>query len=528
MRDFKELFSGYEYAYGKYDVSNAGQRERDKKLEGKAITVAAAAPTEAWEKHRQGVLGLGVIPLKSDDTISFFAIDIDKYEDVRDEKGVKFVRDHTWPDLPLVFCRSKSGGLHAYGFLAEPVLAADYMNTTIKWIAEALGYPDAEIFPKQIARTNKYVDAGNWINLPYYGETRRAINPETGEEFPLEEFVRYANANLITVEMLESFEKPPTPETVKVGEISINPDDYVSDKGIFGDGPPCLQSLVLDYVNDADTPERNNFLFNVGVYGYRRTGSTDGAIEMIRKTNGMFKAPLTDAELAESLCAREGIKYAEMRYTCRKSPIQGACKSSLCKKRAFGFKWPESTKKATAGNVDTSYIRGIRILKYQTPIVLVDVNGISVDFRGGEELFSLQNFRARVFNSTHMVVPITQNQQFLAIISELMQRAEKIEVEDPILNEVADILTLYLSQRETGETDNTAIASGAAVVQPDGRFLINLKNFTGYMKSQYGKVVDDERLFAFLKDSYRMKLLSVPMPGKRPIQGALLEYVASE
>jgi hypothetical protein len=524
MRDFKELFSGYEYAYGKYDVSNATKRARDGKAEGKAVTVTAATPPEAWENHRAGVIGLGMIPLKADNTISFFAIDIDIYEDVRDEKGVAFVKEHSWEHLPLVFCRSKSGGLHAYGFLAEPVEAADYRNSTLQWVAAALGYPNAEIFPKQIMRTNPYVDAGNWINLPYFGETRRAVSPKTGQELDFDSFIAFANERLITADMLDAFVKPKRAQRTSDGK-AFNPDDYESADATFGDGPPCLQTLIERYEDDGATPERNNFLFNVGVYGFRKYGSTEGAIEAIRETNAQFKAPLTDSELAESLCSRDGDKYADAKYGCKKSPIQAACDAKLCQRRAFGVAWPTPKKKGGA-----DFIENVRVLKYQTPITLIDIKGTSVDFVGGDELLSLQKFRSRVYDATYFVVPITNQNEFVEIMKALTDRAEKIEVEDPLQtgNVLSDILTSYIAQRESGDADNSDIAGGAVVVQPDGKHLINLNNFIGFMKAQHNTVIEPRRLMRIMTDKYQMKTINVPLPGKKFIQGALLEFVAGE
>ena len=64
--------------------------------------------------------------------------------------------------LPLVVCRSKSGGAHCYLFLQKPCPAKDVVDALRNWSA-ALGYPGVEIFPKQI---------------------RRALDQETGKPRP--------------------------------------------------------------------------------------------------------------------------------------------------------------------------------------------------------------------------------------------------------------------------------------------------------------------------------------------------------
>jgi hypothetical protein len=49
--------------------------------------------------------------------------------------------------LPLVVCRSKSGGAHCFLFTTEWVDAKD-MQATLQQISAALGYGGSEIFPK--------------------------------------------------------------------------------------------------------------------------------------------------------------------------------------------------------------------------------------------------------------------------------------------------------------------------------------------------------------------------------------------
>ena len=115
-----KLFSGYEHAYGQYKVFN---KSAEGKLSGRALTISEPPTIKNYQDHLNGEdYILGIIMLKSDNTCSFGAIDIDikgaitlneKLEDL--EKRIK--------DTPLVLCRSKSGGAHLYLFLDPPVKA---------------------------------------------------------------------------------------------------------------------------------------------------------------------------------------------------------------------------------------------------------------------------------------------------------------------------------------------------------------------------------------------------------------------
>jgi hypothetical protein len=69
--------------------------------------------------------------------------------------------------LPLVVCRSKSGGAHLFLFSKEWV-PAKTMQTTLNQIAAAMGYGGTEVFPKQVRLFLERGDVGNFLNLPYF------------------------------------------------------------------------------------------------------------------------------------------------------------------------------------------------------------------------------------------------------------------------------------------------------------------------------------------------------------------------
>ena len=65
------------------------------------------------------------------------------------------------------------------------------MQQTLKKIAKVLGYEGSEIFPKQTEILVERGDTGNFLNLPYYNETkglRYAIN-DNGSSCTLENFI---------------------------------------------------------------------------------------------------------------------------------------------------------------------------------------------------------------------------------------------------------------------------------------------------------------------------------------------------
>ena len=148
---FKAIFQGLDIAYGTYRI----ERAKDSgKQAGKAMVIRKPPTDELWVKHLEGVEpSLGIIPIRADNSCIWGCVDIDQYP--LDLAGLILkVRKLA---LPLVVCRSKSGGAHVFLFTSEPVPAAD-MQRYLKAVAALLGESGREIFPKQ---TEILVDRGD-------------------------------------------------------------------------------------------------------------------------------------------------------------------------------------------------------------------------------------------------------------------------------------------------------------------------------------------------------------------------------
>jgi hypothetical protein len=139
---FKAIFSGLDIAYGTYKIEGS---RGDGKQAGKAVVVRKPPTDDLWVKHLEGVEpSLGIIPIRADSTCIWGCIDIDQYP--LDHKGlIEKIRKLS---LPLVVCRSKSGGAHAFIFTKNPVSAA-MMQKCLQACAALLGESGREIFPKQ-------------------------------------------------------------------------------------------------------------------------------------------------------------------------------------------------------------------------------------------------------------------------------------------------------------------------------------------------------------------------------------------
>ena len=177
VKNFSSLFSGSERNYlMTTELNSVGSKNGDK-LEAETRMIHHAPPISSWRQHLAGDDGLGVVPIRDDGTVSFGAIDIDDYS-IDHSALVGTVEE---AGLPLVVCRTKSGGAHLYLFLCQPTAAVMVKDKLTEW-SRAVGHEGAEVFPKQVSLEPG--DHGNGINLPYFGgenSRRYALRKKDGK-----------------------------------------------------------------------------------------------------------------------------------------------------------------------------------------------------------------------------------------------------------------------------------------------------------------------------------------------------------
>ena len=301
---FRGLFAGFHLAHGRYRVT---VRAQGGKIQGHASTVVGAVSDKLWQQHLLGEEGVGSIPLLEDNTVCFAAIDIDDYKVdlVELEKKAE--------GLPVVFCQSKSGGVHVYTFF-DPPAPADRVIVVFRTWAKRLGYPKAELFPKQQKRASA-TDIGNWINLPYFGDTRLAWRG--GQNLPLDSFLALAESLRVDPGDWHRYEDPVEPDTA--------PND-----GHFKDGPPCLNQIQLEGGFAEGT--RNEGLFNVAIYLRKRFG--DDWVQHLADYNTFFcSPPVNDKEIQTII---KSLSRKDYEYRCKQEPLQSRCRRSVCIKRPYG------------------------------------------------------------------------------------------------------------------------------------------------------------------------------------------------
>lgn len=121
---------------------------------------------EWYREHLLGHVGLGIFPVRDDNTVKFAAIDLDEPDFDLAVELAGLLPGHVWIE------RSRSGNAHIWTFFREPI-PAWAVRAVLRAATFAAGRPEVEVFPKQAELREGMV--GNYINLPYYGDERPMI-----------------------------------------------------------------------------------------------------------------------------------------------------------------------------------------------------------------------------------------------------------------------------------------------------------------------------------------------------------------
>ena len=220
-KQFSSIFDGLRAACGTYKVDK--KQLNGSKTTGKAGVVRETRTKELWEGHLSGKgQSVGIIPINEDNNCKWGCVDIDQYN--FDHKTL--IEKIRKLKLPLVVCRSKSGGAHVFVFTSDWVSAKN-IQEVLRHVASLLGYGESEIFPKQVKLNLERGDVGNFLNMPYYDHEdglRYAIKDD-GTAATLEEFFDMYKEYVCTPEQLSA---------IMMEEDKFQP---------IENGPPCLQVL---------------------------------------------------------------------------------------------------------------------------------------------------------------------------------------------------------------------------------------------------------------------------------------------
>ena len=157
-------------------------------------------------------------------------------------------------------------------------------------------------------------DTGNFLNLPYYNETKglRYAISDDGNACTLEEFYKLYDLYSCGQEAIEQ---------IKIKEKEI--------EEAFTAGPPCLNKLAATGFGQGS---RNNALFNIAVY-YKQAKPDSWEDEIVKANAEHMDPPLSNAEV--QLLIKSVNRKGYDKYRCKDAPINAVCQSGLCRTKKF-------------------------------------------------------------------------------------------------------------------------------------------------------------------------------------------------
>lgn len=361
----------------------------------------AGATLEDFVNHVDGKMGLGVVPIQDDDTCVWAAIDIDDHDSDEDIPIHPVSERIATLKLPLVTCRSKSGGIHCYLFLEKPHSAARIRTFMAGW-ASAIGYGGAEIFPKQgrltVGKDNKKA-YGNWINLPYFGgEDTMRYAVHDGKKLGFLKFLDLAEKMRASEADLRSLSKSEHP-----------------------DAPPCVQKM---YSQGVAQGHRNEALYNIVVY--LKKAHPGDYTDKAQATNGsIFNKPLPRGEMQRTITSAS---RPDCGYRCNEEPIRSLCDREVCLTRKYGITAGDFERLNT---VDALPIFG-GLVKYLTNPIRweIAIDGVKVVNISTPDLLDWRKMRELIADRLTRIVPMIKGQEWERILHPLMLEARVVETPD--------------------------------------------------------------------------------------------------
>lgn len=464
------LFPGNQRASGRFDPKRDRNFTEDQPIR----------PAD-WEAHLVGAMGCGVIPIQDDDTCQFAGIDIDNHgsdEDLPIHEVEALAREKK---LPLVMCRSKSGGIHAYLFLEKPNSCGKIQTILGKW-AEYLGYPKAEIFPKQarlVAKGDAPRPTGNYLNMPYMGNgsTMRYCVHE-GKKLDLNQFLDLA-------------------EKMRMSDAGLRTQVATE----HPDAPPCMQRV---FANGVAQGQRNEAFYNSVVY-FKKMDPEGYEKRALELNQSLFAKPLPRTEMLRTL---QSAGRPECTYRCNEEPLKTLCDREACLKRKFGITPADADRLATA-----DALPGFSDLtKYLSEPVRweMKIGGVKVTNIGTEMLMDWRAMRIMIADRLTMVVPQIKPQEWERILIPLMKEVRIIDAPDDasVAGVIRDRLREFaaktdLTNRGEDTDDRKAWLRGLPAVQRyegERHVFFRGQDFVNYLKRTKSEELKGINLWFAVKD----------------------------
>jgi hypothetical protein len=459
---FRSLFTGLEEAHGYYIVEAA---EPGTKALGKRGMRADPVTTAHWERHLDGEEGLGICPINKDSMCQWGVIDIDKYN--TDHKAV--VRKVEQAKLPLVVCRSKSGGAHVFLFCGTFIPARE-MQFKLRALASGLGWGEHEVFPKQTQILADRGDMGSWLNMPYFNQsntTRYGFTAE-GEPFAnISDFLAFAQSRRISRDQLLSL------------EVSQGADE-------FKDGPVCLQHIVAQGLNWG---VQNNGMLALGVFAKKAFPDT-WVTKLDEYNKAYFKPMLPPIEVQRIVSSLEKKDY---NYRCKDTPLKDYCNAGLCRMRTYGV------------GVSGTKVQCNSLTKIASnpPIWFLEVEGGRLELET-EDLQNQTKFQKKCMDVLNMMPPRMKDADWQKLVNGMMENVNVVEGDKAVDPKVLclECLEMYLSEDMLGNSQQVELLQGRPFVDREkGVVFFRMQDFMRFLEVRRFQDLKRNQLATLLKEN---------------------------
>lgn len=437
LKRYMALFRGNARSVGQW-------HPKRNKGKGGMETMETMPGEDHFRAHLSGEVGIGVVPIRDDGMCFFAAIDIDNHDKTEDldlpgiEARVRGLK------LPLLTCRSKSGGAHLYMFGSEPLKAAVVRTLMGRWMSDLRVEGSDCVFPKQdrlVLDGEGKRPFGNWINLPYFG----------GDEGP-----RYAvlDGKPVSLDLFLT-----TAETGAVSQADLDK-LYASE---HSEAPPCLQAK---FASGFGSGERNVGAFQVAVYFRKKDPATarDMSHETLSKT---CQDPLPFGEADRTIRSALRKDYG---YKCGDEPFKTLCDKEACRKRKFGISEREYDDMQAKGSLP----------KFSDLVKYDNTDPVRWELGIGDkrvllttiELFDFAKIRERGAELLHIMLPRLKGSDWDVILKELVGavRIESTPDDSSPVGAVRVILDEFIRKADLSNDgreikDRDSLLRGVPVVQ---------------------------------------------------------------
>lgn len=482
-----ERFRGHKSHHGIYVLPKGLLADEKGKMESPDSdrkTHKGEPDERLWDRHLagEGGWGLGVVPIDENDQCRWAAIDLDVY------KTAKLLEEMEGRvnalGLPLIVTRTKSGGVHLFLFLSEPVDASVVRAKLTEWLGLLGLGGKTEVFPKQDTLPGN--SHGSWLNMPYqnndHGTTRYGLR--SAEPLTAEAFLDYADEKAINKATLIGIVNE-----VREARITKETGEQAADD--WYQAPPCLIH-ICKVLGGQDKGGRDNALYNIAIYLRKRY--KDEWQEHLWDYNQKYMKPPLDLARVEKITK---MKKSDYSYKCKDIPIAEFCNKTACNVTKFGV-WAKGSKGVT--NEDPTVEFG-RMRKYEgtPPSFKWEIDNKWITFQL-DHLMDQRQFQKIVYGQLSKVPASIKADVWIEIIERAAREAEII----PQPEEQTDTGYYYNHLRafvttHVGQTEDT-IRIGLAYTNGNGRTYFDGSAFVAYLKKMRADQVNRQMLIHHLQD----------------------------